>query len=236
MGVWIKRLGVVALLGFPLAVLGTRMGLYDFRGGFAILQVTLLLSITVFVLGVIIGFVHRHSNKASAKAALMGVVLSLIPLAILGNQIRIAKSVPYSHHVSTDVINPPAFNKIVALRGADANPLAYDASVLAEQQQNAYPKVTTLATSESVTQAYQKALTIAQEMGWEIVHQDSEAGMIEATETTWLWQFKDDIVIRIADQNGRTAIDLRSISRVGDSDLGANAQRIEAFLERYQAQ
>jgi uncharacterized protein (DUF1499 family) len=46
--------------------------------------------------------------------------------------------------------------------------------------------------------------------------------------------FRDDIVIRITTTAGGTLIDLRSASRVGQSDLGANARRIRDFLRRYQ--
>ena len=44
---------------------------------------------------------------------------------------------------------------------------------------------------------------------------------------------KDDIVIRIRPDGEGSIIDLRSISRVGLGDLGANAKRIETFITEF---
>jgi len=44
---------------------------------------------------------------------------------------------------------------------------------------------------------------------------------------------QDDIVVRIrAEGASGSRIDIRSKSRVGQSDFGANARRIRAFIER----
>ena len=70
-------------------------------------------------------------------------------------------------------------------------------------------------------------------MGWEIVNIDRRAGIVESTATTFWFGFKDDVVIRLRNDNGMTLIDLRSVSRVGMSDLGVNAARIARFLEEF---
>ena len=70
-------------------------------------------------------------------------------------------------------------------------------------------------------------------MGLELVNSDQSNGIIEATETTTIWGFKDDLVVRITESDGKTAVDLRSVSRIGMSDLGANARRIEKFLAKF---
>ena len=67
-------------------------------------------------------------------------------------------------------------------------------------------------------------------------HQDLNAGTIEAVDTTAIMGFKDDVVIRINTNAEGTLVDLRSVSRVGVSDLGANAARIREFLQAYQDQ
>jgi uncharacterized protein (DUF1499 family) len=69
-------------------------------------------------------------------------------------------------------------------------------------------------------------------MGWEIVAAEAAEGRIEATETTAWWGFKDDVVIRIAPEGTGSRLDIRSMSRVGKSDLGKNADRIRAFLAK----
>jgi uncharacterized protein (DUF1499 family) len=67
-------------------------------------------------------------------------------------------------------------------------------------------------------------------MGWEIVAADAAAGRIEATDTTFWFGFKDDVVIRVEADGAGSRIDVRSVSRVGVGDVGANARRIRAYL------
>ena len=59
-----------------------------------------------------------------------------------------------------------------------------------------------------------------------------EEGRFEATETSAFFQFKDDVVLRVrpSETGERSIVDMRSVSRVGISDLGMNAKRVRAFL------
>jgi uncharacterized protein (DUF1499 family) len=72
-------------------------------------------------------------------------------------------------------------------------------------------------------------------MGWQITARDDETGHIEAVATTRLMGFKDDLVFRIQPSETGSKLDMRSASRVGLSDIGANADRIRAFVAAYQA-
>lgn len=235
MGTWLKRMGILAVLGFPLAVIGTRLNLFDFRIGFSIIQITMLLALSVFLLSIVTWWWQRSRNPASAKAAGIAAILALLPIIGLGSQLVSARSLPMIHNISTDTVNPPQFDQIVSLRGDTANSLTYDSEVLAAVQQAAYPEVKTLVTDMGVQAAFRRSVELAQRLGWKIVATNQETGLIEATDTTTLWQFKDDIVIRIeANDVGGTEIDLRSVSRVGKSDLGANAKRITAFIDAFE--
>ncbi len=74
-------------------------------------------------------------------------------------------------------------------------------------------------------------------MRWKPVAVVAEAGRIEATDTTWLFGFADDIVVRVAaDGAAGSRIDVRSKSRIGSSDLGVNAARIRRFLRQLAAE
>ncbi|MDX1580549.1 MAG: DUF1499 domain-containing protein, partial [Alphaproteobacteria bacterium] len=75
-----------------------------------------------------------------------------------------------------------------------------------------------------------KAAEVVRDKGWEIADISAAAGRIEATATTLFFGFKDDVVIRVRASDGQTQVDMRSASRVGLSDLGANAARIEDFM------
>ena len=69
-------------------------------------------------------------------------------------------------------------------------------------------------------------------MGLEIVEADAAQGRIEATATSFLFGFKDDVVVRLTDDAGATKVDVRSKSRVGRNDFGMNAKRIRAFVAK----
>ena len=111
-----------------------------------------------------------------------------------------------------------------------ANPPEYLGPAIAVQQRKAYPDLAPLDLSMPPGDAFTKAIAVARAMGWEIVAQKPAEGRIEATATTAWFGFKDDIVIRVAETAGGSRIDVRSKSRVGRSDVGANAARIRAYL------
>jgi uncharacterized protein (DUF1499 family) len=84
-------------------------------------------------------------------------------------------------------------------------------------------------------QTFDKALAIAQAEGWQIVTADKSTGRIEATDTTRWFGFKDDIVVRLTPWGAGTRVDVRSVSRIGRSDIGTNARRIRSYFEKLQA-
>lgn len=149
-----------------------------------------------------------------------------------------AAAVPAIHDITTDTQNPPPFEAVVPLRGEEANPVEYAGEEVAEQQRAAYPHLAPVTLELPREQALARALEAAESLGWRIVDVDEPRGRIEATDTTFFFGFKDDVVIRVsadAADPDRSRIDVRSISRVGRSDVGANARRIERFLEQLQA-
>lgn len=77
---------------------------------------------------------------------------------------------------------------------------------------------------------FSAALATAREMGWTVVDSAADDGRIEAVATTFWFGFNDDVVIRVTESGSGTRVDMRSVSRVGVSDVGTNAARIRAFL------
>ena len=55
--------------------------------------------------------------------------------------------------------------------------------------------------------------------------------MIEATARTPIMGFRDDVVIRVSPTSDGARVDMRSASRYGLYDFGANAARIRSLLE-----
>lgn len=72
-------------------------------------------------------------------------------------------------------------------------------------------------------------------LGWELVNSDVNNGIVEATDTTTWFGFKDDVVVRINDKGSKRVVDIRSKSRIGKSHLGKNAQRIKTLIEELNA-
>lgn len=169
----------------------------------------------------------------------MAIVISLIPSVFVGAQLKKATTLPEIHDITTDTINPPVFFNIVALRENAPNSLAYEhqgsSDKLVALQQAAYPDLKTIYSRLSVQDAIKRSLEVLAMQGVEVVNVDLNKAVVEATATTFWYGFKDDVVIRIQATEQGSMIDLRSVSRVGRSDIGANAARIRAFIKYFNA-
>jgi len=80
--------------------------------------------------------------------------------------------------------------------------------------------------------AFAKSHAAAEMMGWEILRSDAKSGRIEAVATTFWFGFKDDVTVQVASVGQGSRVEVRSKSRVGKGDSGANAKRIGAYFER----
>lgn len=223
---------VVGLACLPIGAVGAKLGIWGFQGGFMLLAVGTVLAAAVFFLG-IIAFAVSVSKKLPSErsAVLIGVAISAVILLLMGMQFTAAQSVPPIHNISTDTADPPAFDKVIALRDAEeANPLAYDATVLAQQQREAYPQIQSLISDVAPGEMLNRAVVVLEGMGLEVVDTNASAGRVEATDTTFWFGFKDDVVVRVRPQGAGSIVDVRSVSRVGQSDLGKNAERISEIL------
>jgi uncharacterized protein (DUF1499 family) len=216
-----------------LAGLGSRWGWWHFRTGFQILTWAAyggLAAAGISFTGIVMALVR--APRRGLLAALIGLVLGLVVAGIPWQLKLTAQQVPPIHDITTDTENPPEFVAVVPLRRNAPNPTDYGGAGLAAQQRAAYADLKPVFLKVSPEQAFVNALAVARDMGWEIVDAQASEGRIEATDTTFWFGFKDDVVVRIkaADQGSR--IDVRSVSRVGKSDVGTNAKRIRAYLER----
>jgi uncharacterized protein (DUF1499 family) len=177
---------------------------------------------------------HRAALRPASRlaASLVGLALGLVVAGFPWQLKQTAQRVPPIHDITTDTDNPPAFVAVLPLRKDAPNPGDYGGPEIAAQQRAAYPDLRSLILNVTPEEAFNQALAAARDLGWEIVDTSPAQGRIEATDTTFWFGFKDDIVVRVqpADQGSR--IDVRSVSRVGKSDIGTNAKRIRAYIER----
>ena len=234
-GLWAKftfYIGLIGILVLPVGALGSRFGIWAFTAGFNLLFGGVLLACIALVLG-IAGFIRAavRGRVADRPSIVVGVVASIATLAWMGMQYNAANAVPPIHDIATDRRAPPVFDKIALLRGVGTNSLEYTEEK-ARQQAEGYPNLAGIHSPDSVAATVERAAAIARELGWEVVNENSEQGIVEATATTFWFGFKDDVVIRVRAHGSGSKVDLRSVSRVGRSDLGANAERIGDFLAR----
>lgn len=134
--------------------------------------------------------------------------------------------------ITTDFINPPKFIATQKLETHANTSLNYPDEFI-EVQKKLHPEVKALSTQLVPQQAYQQALAKALAMpNWTITNQDGASLRIEAVAETPLLKFKDDLIIEVrATPGGGSEVHMRSRSRVGKGDFGANAKRIVNFFK-----
>jgi uncharacterized protein (DUF1499 family) len=212
-----------------------RLDLLALPDAFALLRWGAYLGIAAMLAAVVVGlFAYRRRGWRELAVASGALVLAATAFAVPYQWQRTARGVPPIHDITTDLENPPAFTAtVVRLRGDTANPLEHREEV-GEQQKQAYPDIAPITLSASPDAAFDHALQAADDMGWEILTADRSAGRIEATDTTRWFGFKDDVFVRLTPWGSGTRVDVRSVSRVGRSDVGTNARRIRRYLARLQ--
>ena len=134
----------------------------------------------------------------------------------------------------SETSNPPVFVAIAPLRADAPNGVDYKPDENVEPTKQAYPDLAPLITDVPPRDMFARAEKVARDMGWEIVAAEADEGRLEATDTTLWFGFKDDIVVRVVAEGQGSRLDVRSMSRVGKSDLGKNADRIRKFLAAVQ--
>ena len=164
-------------------------------------------------------------------STIMALLLSTIAIAIPLSMLNKGKSVPPIHDISTDLVNPPEFVAIAPLRADAPNPVEYAGVEVATQQRAAYPELQTLNYTQSKSELVEATKQAIDHLGWQLVNIDTNQGIIEATDRTMWFGFKDDVIVRITDNGSKRLVDIRSKSRVGGSDVGKNAERIHGFIE-----
>jgi uncharacterized protein (DUF1499 family)/uncharacterized membrane protein YvlD (DUF360 family) len=174
---------------------------------------------------------RRRGFVAAFLALAVGAVAAWAPLMLFLQ----AVGAPRINDVSTDTADPPALITTLQMRSDAVTPAAYPGKVVADQQQQAYPDIASIILSVPPAEAFRKVDAVATAMGWDVVARAPADGRIEAVDTSQWFGFHDDIVVRIRPAGTGSRIDIRSKSRVGRADLGANANRIRTFTSKLKA-
>lgn len=226
-------LAIALAFGAALSGFGTRLGLWQFNTGFKLLKYCAYGGLLTGILSIVIFYMSFGRRlKAAIIISLAAISLGSAVFVIPFSWAYKAKRVPPIHDITTDTQNPPEFKAVLPLR-PNTNDTRYGGTSLALKQKASYPYVRPLILNMPAPQAYISALQAARKMGWEIVEANERERRIEATDTTFWFGFKDDVVIRLTpvEGNARTVVDVRSASREGVSDIGTNAERIRRYLD-----
>lgn len=226
-------LGVLAIVLPVLGGLGTRVGVWSFGIGLLLAPLGLLAGVIGLLLGLVALTRLRKAGKPLGMAA-SGTGVSALGALYLGSAVLSAFTVAPIHNVSTDIEDPPEFTVAASLRSETDNSLVYDSETIGPLQREGYPDLGPLVLDMPRDRMYELVRGILIDMGFELTREDPEQGEIEAVATTFFFGFKDDLVVRLRETGAGTRMDVRSVSRVGVVDLGANAERIFEIVGRVQ--
>jgi len=231
---WLAIIALIAA-GVLMATSGTvfRMEWIALGDAFSWLRMGAQLAAVAAILGILTIIVAGLCKRWGA--VLTGAVAAVVAVTMIAMPMQMqqrAQTVPPIHDITTDMDNPPAFVALARAREAAPNAVDYPGIETARQQRAAYPMLqpVTLAVPMARVQTAARDLIAARD--WQLA--EASPTTLEATATTRWFGFKDDVVIRLTDTSDGVRVDMRSASRLGKSDLGTNAQRIQDFLEDLQ--
>jgi len=250
LAVWARRIALFSLAATFVAIIIVRSGALDIVPALSTLSGALVLAGVAIVLAGAAGLViWRHGiggGRHAAAALFIGLALLAYPLYLGVKAYRL----PAIYDITTDPIDPPQFDAIARLRPRDANPIAYAGLYTAEQQNAAYPDIAPDDTTATPQEAYNAATKVINKRRWRVVDarppqaalphmidargsQDTSVrdGIIEAVARTPILGFRDDVVVRVRATADGARIDVRSASRYGRHDFGANAARVRNLID-----
>ena len=234
----------LAALGLALAIAvagpGTRYGFWEYGTGLTILResaLPVLIASGAAALGFVLALIKARGLAPLALfAAIAAGGAGMVPLKMK----ELVEANPFIHDITTDFENPPAI--ITAADLPRKNPAAYAGAEpaprselsTAEAQRSAFPDIRPQSVNGGVDETAETVRKIVLDMNMEILSEGpTEAWwVVEATYTSTWFGFVDDFIVRLTPEGSMTRIDVRSKSRVGASDLGANAKRVQEFFTR----
>jgi hypothetical protein len=237
--VWGSRLCWTAVTLFAIGILiilvtgpGHRFGILGVQTSLLGYMAAVLLMVVAMVAGIAgLGMTSGSAGSASAALTWLAVIVAVAMTWNNFNWFQKARAAPPIHDITTDTVNPPEFVDVLPLRADAPNPPEYGGEEISTKQREAYPDLVTIESSASAADAYEAALLTVESLGWDLAGSDAGSGRVEATDTTFWFGFKDDVVVRIRGAGSGSRIDVRSKSRVGLGDVGTNAARIRTFRE-----
>ena len=237
LAIWARRLALFAIPVALLAIIFERTGIFEIYPVMVTFGASLALAGAAILLAFIALAVIWFNGDSGTGHAVVAMLISLVVLAYPGYLGYKAYKLPAIYDVTTDPYDPPRFEAVARLRTREANPVAYGGLATYALQRKAYPDIESISAGIGAQAAYDAALSVVNKRKWRIVDErpplaGRREGRIEAIALSPIMGFRDDVVIRVrATGNAATKIDLRSASRYGFHDFGANAKRVSELID-----
>ena len=221
-------LGAVAAVLFVLGPAIAFFGVAPAMTGFGVFGVAGLLALVTVAIGAVSAVRNGIASTGPGLAIGLVLVVGFLLVAMPGC------GVPRINDITTDPANPPTFVHAGTLPANEGRDMAYPGEAFAAQQREAYPDLAPLTLGADPGAVMSAAARIVRETPrWEITRQDDAQGELEGVATSMIFRFKDDFIVTVAPAAaGGSIVQMRSKSRDGKSDLGANAARIREFFAR----
>lgn len=232
LGTIVSVLGALTVL---LSGYGYQWGWWHFGLGFSMIPWGTGAAVLGGIVAAVGLIMHKEKSQKIIITASFSIFLLIAAIANLGYWYsEVQQGYPPIHDITTDMENPPEFVAIAPLRADAPNPVEYAGAETAATQRDFYPDLAPITTSMSYDEAYEHALETTRDMSWTLVDENRQEGRIEAYHKLAWFGFIDDVVIRVDTTETGSIIDIRSKSRIGRGDLGVNAKRIRAYIEKFE--
>ncbi|HEB91654.1 MAG TPA: DUF1499 domain-containing protein [Deltaproteobacteria bacterium] len=225
--------GGVALAGLG----GAHFGILSPFTGFKVFAVGALLGGLASVIVALVGLYLSRGGRdpEGRRGSLVGLASGLGLLILVLAAAATGGDAPPINDITTDLENPPAFRPASVVPDYRDRDMSYPIDFVAIVRE-AYPDLSPLHLDTPPEEGFDRAIAAAESLGWEIVARAPSDGVFDAQDVSAVFRFVDDITVRVVPEDGGSRIDIRSKSRDGKSDLGANAARIRRFLDALREQ
>jgi uncharacterized protein (DUF1499 family) len=233
LAIWARRIAVFSLAVAALAVVIERADLLEIVPVLVTFGAALALSMLAILLALASFVVLWNNGGPGFAQAITAVLIGVGLLAYPGYLAYVGYGLPPITDVTTDPIDPPRFEVVARLRPPNSS--LYPGLVTAQRQKEAWPDIEPLLVGVSPKAAYDGIMAVITKRKWRVVDAQppfpNRDGHIEAIARTLIMGFRDDVVVRIRPTREGAKIDIRSASRFGTSDFGANAARVLALID-----
>jgi uncharacterized protein (DUF1499 family) len=221
-------LGCLAALALVVGPLIAHFGVVRPLAGFGVFALGGIVSLLVGLASLVQLVRGRGLKVGGALAVLTGVIFFAIA--------QRGSGYPHINDFTTDLADPPTFSFAAGLPANAGRDMSYPPDFAAIQRE-CCAELRPAKVTGTPRDVYERVLRVSSETpAWRVTRADAAAGVVEAVATTAVFHFEDDIVIRVRpDADGTTRVDIRSKSRDGKGDIGANTTRIRQFVEHLEA-